>query len=236
MKQFMLAIAAVSIGLLFTSCKKEIDGSGKFVSQTRTVSNFDEVSSSGDFTVILVEDSVSRIEMNGEDNILPEIETVVTGNELSIYFDKFQYCYDHAGVTITIYNPSFKGIHQSGSGKISSYDTLETSTLDVNLSGSGKMDLIVSSAFLTSGISGSGSIYLHGESLNAAHTISGSGKLNAYNMISTDASATISGSGECRVNATNKLNVTISGSGNVYYIGNPQITTNISGSGHVRPE
>ncbi len=236
MKNLILVLAAISIGLLFTSCKKEINGSGYYVTQKRTVSNFDEVSTSGDFTVLLVEDSISRIELYSEDNILPEIETEVSGNELKIYFDKFKYCYDHSGVTITIYNPSFKGIHLSGSGKISSYDTLTGGNLDVNLSGSGKMDLIVSNTNLTSKISGSGSIDLQGETSHAVHTISGSGYLNGYNLISAEASATISGSVICRVNVVNKLNVTISGSGNVYYIGNPQITTNISGSGQVKPE
>src|SRR5690242_9787714 len=124
MKQIILAMAVVSIGLVFTSCKKEINGSGHFVTQTRTVSDFDEVASSGDFTVILVEDSISRIELYGEDNILPEIETEVSGNELKIYYDDFKHCFDHSGVTITVYNPAFRGIKLSGVGKISNYDTL----------------------------------------------------------------------------------------------------------------
>jgi len=236
MKHLTLAIATLSIGLVFTSCKKEIKGSGHYVTQTRTIANFDKVSSSGDFTVILVEDSISRIELNGEDNILPEIETKVTGNELGIYFDNYHYSYDHAGVTITVYNPSFKGINLSGSGKISNDNILKSGNLDVNLSGSGEIDLILNNSLLTSTISGSGNIDLQGETSHAIHTISGSGNLNAYNMVSTDASTTISGSGTCRVNVLNQLNVAISGSGSVFYIGNPNIITNISGSGHVRPE
>jgi len=236
MKHLTLAIATISIGFLFTSCKKEINGSGHFITQTRTISNFDEVSSSGDFTVILVEDSISRIELNGEDNILPEIETKVTDNELGIYFDNYNYDYDHAGVTITVYNPSFKGIHLSGSGKISNDNILTSGNLDVDLSGSGEIDLMVNNSLLTSNISGSGSIDLQGETSHAIHTISGSGNLHAYNMVSADASTTISGSGTCRVNVLNKLDVIISGSGNVFYLGNPEISTSISGSGQVRPE
>jgi|SRR5688572_2060473 len=236
MKHLILAIATISIGFLFTSCKKEINGSGHYVTQTRTVSNFNEVSSNGDFDVILVEDSISRIELNGEDNILPEIETIVSGNELRICFNKHLYSYDHSGVTITIYNPSFNGIHLQGSGNISSYDTLTSGKLDVNLTGSGNMDLLVNNTFLNSRISGSGSITLQGEVSSAKHIITGSGNLNAFSLVSTEATATITGSGICRVNVINKLTATITGSGNVIYIGNPQIITNIIGSGQVMPE
>ncbi len=234
MNTWMIWTLVLATTVMLAGCRKEINGSGNYTTTTRLVGNFDKVTSCGDFVVILVSDPVSRIVLHGEDNILPEVETVVEGNNLKIYYDNDHYNYDHHGITVTVYSPDFKSIDLQGSGKISATDTMH-SNLKVNVSGSGKIDLLINNNFTESNISGSGTIVMNGVALTASHTISGSGKLQAFTLISNNVSATISGSGSCKVYALNYLDATISGSGDVIYLGNPQITTHISGSGQVKP-
>ncbi len=234
MTKWMTWALVLATSTLVTGCRKEFRGSGNYTTETRVVANFNQITSSGDFEVILITDPVSRVILHGEDNILPEVITEVLGNELKIYYDHHHYNYDHNGITITVYSPDFKKIELEGSGKITCADTLH-SNLDINLSGSGKMELTVNSVFAKTTISGSGNVTLYGASQTANHTISGSGKLNAFILVCNNVNATISGSGTCKVYAISYLDATISGSGEIIYLGNPQITTHISGSGKVKP-
>ncbi|MBL0339960.1 MAG: DUF2807 domain-containing protein [Bacteroidetes bacterium] len=236
MKNVISLMTAILVISLFASCKKEINGSGVFMIQSRNVSPFTEVKSCGDFTVILKEDSIPHIELYGEDNILPEIETDVYGNELRLYYRDSNRKYDDNGVTITIYNPKYHAIDLQGSGTMTSHSILTAESFNVNVSGSGKIDLAVNTVNLGTNVSGSGKIVFAGSAINASHNISGSGKIAAFGMLSNNVKATISGSGNCEVNVKDFLEATISGSGNVVYRGNPMINTHINGSGHVKPE
>jgi len=86
-------------------------------------------------------------------------------------------------------------------------------------------------------ISGSGNISAIGvgTAISQDISISGSVSLNALNLPVQNSEVSISGSGDCKIYATETLNASISGSGNVIYKGNPVVTSSISGSGTVRP-
>jgi hypothetical protein len=233
MKTVKLILSIVILSTLFTSCKKEINGSGVFIIQNRTTTSFTEVQSSGDFKVILKQDSVSKIELYGEDNILPDVETVVESGKLRIYFEDFNRNYDHNGITITISNPAFKKIDLQGSGKFTSNGIINGDGIHVKMSGSGEINLDMDVNILTSELSGSGKMYFSGTATKSDHRISGSGKIGAFSLLSDDVKASISGSGNCEVTAVNFLEAIISGSGVVTYRGQPVVTKQISGSGQV---
>lgn len=230
---FFIFLLTTAIGL--SSCKKTIHGSGHYITQTRIMDPFSEIESSGDFHIILTEGVETPVELYGEDNILPEIETKVSGNKLSIYYRDHKVRIDNGTVTIKIQNPEFKYANLQGSGKIRSTNTIQTDNLKINLSGSGEIDLAVQNNLLSTNLSGSGKIILTGSSYATSHTISGSGKVASFALVSENVKSVISGSGNCEVYANQFLDATISGSGNIIYKGSPYITTHISGSGQVKP-
>ncbi len=83
-------------------------------------------------------------------------------------------------------------------------------------------------------LSGSGSIQLAGKAYSHDASITGSGEIRAFDMETKIATVTITGSGDCRVNVSEKLGTKITGSGDVSYRGHPQINTKITGSGSVK--
>ena len=64
-------------------------------------------------------------------------------------------------------------------------------------------------------------------------SIAGSGGLNALDFEIGEFDARISGSGDCKVFVSDKLNVSIAGSGSIKYKGSPEVNSKVAGSGSI---
>ena len=67
---------------------KKIKGNGNVVTVKRTTSNYDGIAVGGSFDVILIKGKEGAITIEGEENIIPLIETEVSGNTLQIKYQK----------------------------------------------------------------------------------------------------------------------------------------------------
>ena len=232
-------IILVTILLTAASCGKDhlIKGQGSDVINVRNVSGFTGVSLSMDANVELYHDSVFRLEMNGQQNILNVITTNVKGNTLDIDLKRFTAIRKHNPITIRVYMPNLNSMDISGSGDIRCQNSFTSESLNINVSGSGNIGLhgTVNNS-LNAGISGSGGIqlYSNGPCLNAKYNVSGSGDINAEWLKADNVDAHISGSGDLKIYAVKQLNAHISGSGDITYRGTPGVSVHISGSGKLR--
>lgn len=133
-------------------------------------------------------------------------------------------------IYITI--PEVRSVGISGIGKVEGDSTLKGSSLRINVSGSGKVNLPIAVSKLEIGISGMGKVTLRGEAEKAEINISGSGKIEATDLRVKSCSAHISGVGKCYIDVTESLDMHVSGSGAIYYKTKPaNLTANISGIG-----
>lgn len=228
---FASAVFAIS---WFTSCSKlhSIEGNGNVTSDTRIVPWFDEIKSMGEYRVFVIQDSISKVVVEAESNLQPYIETEVSDHRLTVKTHDNRNIDNSFPIKIFVYTPNISAVELSGSGKITS-DSISSTSLYVELSGSGEIDLKAYCSNFKSKVSGSGDITLAGSASNSDHKISGSGKIHAYSLITSSCFADISGSGSMYLYVTDFLDVNISGSGKVYYHGNPSVSTHISGSGSV---
>jgi len=127
-------------------------------------------------------------------------------------------------------------IIQTGSGIIDAGFVNIPLKVSVNHTSSGRIyGTILDGLDVEAKLAGSGLIILDGAAETADLSLSSSGKIDALDMMVSDAKTLISGSGKIFVYATDYLDITITGSGNLYYRGNPLITTRITGSGNIRP-
>lgn len=227
----------------------KIDGNNDVITETRTVPSFQGVNNEGQFDVYIIQSDYHEVVMEAESNLLPFIRTRVSGDKL--YVETKDNLRPNYPIKVFVYTPVVEEVKLSGSGLIYS-DSLQVNDLEVKLSGSGNIDLLVrgndmyceisgsGSAVLDletdkleTRISGSGVMDLYGYARRADHKISGSGSIHAYELPVDDCYATISGSGDMYVFVNNYLDVNISGSGDVYYLGSPVIDLKISGSGSI---
>ena len=228
-----LAVIVMTItGCIIVINGKSVQGSGNIITQEREVSEFSKVHLKGSGKVFLTPGEKQSLEIKTDDNIMPLIETDVSGNKLTISHGNHHLRPTSFEVYITLEN--LEGVRISGSGDIIGKGRFVTDTLDTEISGSGDMDLEVETGLLETKISGSGSIHLSGKAEDYTVSISGSGKINAFDVDAKHVSVKVSGSGDCRVSASETLDAKISGSGDVYYRGRPQINAKISGSGSLK--
>lgn len=237
MKAFISILALFIIGTnlnaqVFT---KNIKGNGKLIAENRSLSDYDKIDVAGSFDVILAKGNEGAISINADENLMEYIETEVENNHLKIQPKKGYQLKSTKTIVITVSFETIDTISLAGSGIVRSVDELNSSGLNLNLAGSGEINLPVSTKNLTSHIAGSGDIKLFGNADVFRSEIAGSGNLEGDDLKATVSHINIAGSGNVKIHAVSEIHANIAGSGNVIYSGNPTIEKSKSiGSGSIR--
>jgi hypothetical protein len=234
-RMIITAILALITMTLFTSCEK-IKGKGEVITETRTTGNFSGISLAMTATVYFTPGASWSLQISGQENVLKQIVTQVEGTHLSIRVRNGVILGSHESITVYVTAPSVTDLNVSGSGDIFVDKPWSTTSLSVNISGSGTVSVNdLTAEQLSAVISGSGTIRAtSGKVTREDLNISGSGTVDLRSVECQTVYSTTSGSGDTYVHATSMLDVTISGSGDIWYYGTPVINTHISGSGNLK--
>jgi hypothetical protein len=204
--------------------------------QTRQVSNFNGIASSGPFNIRVKIDGTESLKITANADIINEIETVVENGKLEIKF-KRSHGWEHNNVgkvDVYVTAKSLSTIANAGSGNIKVDGTLRGDEVKLVVSGSASITTAVKSEALRTVISGSGSININGNSNNTNIVISGSGELKGKEFKTGSASVVITGSGNAYITADKTLSAHIVGSGSLVYAGNATVSdVKTVGSGSV---
>jgi len=229
--KFGLAAVIIAAFIIFTSCNT-IEGNGDLMSSERIVSAFEKIHSGSSVIINFHISQEYRAVVTADSNLIKFVTTTVRNNTLNIGVEKGVYSFTK--LTVDVYSPVLTGVSISGSGSFDSNDRITASVFEANISGSGKVKVIIESKTFTSGISGSGNMIISGNNNDLNIMISGSGKFNGNEFINNNAIVDISGSGTATFFVTDNLNARISGSGRLNYRGNPSVVnTNVTGSGQI---
>jgi hypothetical protein len=234
---FVSAIIAVT-SVFLTSCEgiyfSCLKGNGILIEEERHPGEFNGIISEGDYDVYIVIDTVYKVVINADENLIPYIRTVVKDEKLIIDNGTRKCLKNDADEPIRIYvhTPEVFFVALEGSGVIYSDYLIYVDYLRVELTGSGIIDLRdIDAIELDVLLSGSGDIELWGIAGSGDLNIAGSGKIKAFHLEQDVCNASISGSGDMYVFVYDMLDANISGSGNIFYRGNPRINIKITGSG-----
>jgi hypothetical protein len=211
-----------------------IRGNGIIVTEERELNHeIYGVISEGSAEIEIIIDSVQRIEVEWDENLLPFLKTRVTGDQLIIDQGTRHCMRSSYPCRVFVYTPYIDLARLTGSGSITC-DDLYTDDLKIEVTGSGYIDMRNLDALTVDAmITGSGDIILDGITDYSEFTISGSGRFECFYLEQETCVSTISGSGDMEVYASRLLDCVISGSGNIYYRGYPRIIAHISGTGNI---
>jgi hypothetical protein len=233
MKSILYTISVALMVLALNSCSfNSVRGSGTIVSNEVSIPDYKGIDFGGGATMVYEQKpGAPYLRIETDDNIYPLLKVEVKGGTLHIHSTE-----NINPTKFIIYTNSstLEYLSINGSMKATLKGRLETSFLDMHISGSGNItieDLVCGT--LRTRVSDSGDFSVVGKATNMESHISGSGKMVATDLVADTVSCSVSGSGTFFVTATKYLNVNISGSGSVKYKGDPHIERSILGSGKI---
>jgi hypothetical protein len=238
MKAILLLAILVTGAMLIAGCSMIpqacIDGSGRVISEDRTLPAFQSVILNTPAVVTVSQGSPQRVQLTADDNVLPLISTTVRNGDLSIGYTR-PCVRPTSAVQIHVTSPDISGLSILGAGDIRSAGVIRGSSLTSAITGSGSMNLAAEVSTLKSSITGTGTVVLTGSADDLALSIPGAGTIDASKLKASRVTVEILGSGNALVDVTDSLTVKITGSGSVLYSGNPSsIDQSITGSGIIR--
>jgi len=217
---------------------KNLTDSSPVITEERNINGYNKINFSGIGELEIVQTGTEGIQISAAENILPDIETNVSNNTLTIRYKwswRKNSLKNQRPVKIQVQVADLSKIIISGAGTVSS-PGLKTANLELSLSGASQVNLNIEVDSLKSEITGAGQMTLAGVARNQKINISGVGKYIAQSLSGNDADVIISGLGSAEVAVNNTLNIVISGGGKVSYSGKPKVTKQISGLGSIIKE
>ena len=236
----ILVLLAVLCGLPLLSrftwlAPTGIQGSGRVITETRTVGGFSRISASGISVVNVTQGEPQSLTVEADDNIVPLIETEVKGDTLRVG------CKDaHWGgfspskpITINVTMKQISELEVSGSVRIHA-GSIAANDLVIRESGATELAIAALTAqTLNVYITGAGKCDLAGKV--DSQVVHGTGAIHysADKLESLSAAVNISGAATVTVWAKEKLDVSASGASRVSYYGSPRVTQEASGVSHI---
>lgn len=240
MKRTILILAALLLTISTANAQwwknERIKGNGEMVTQNRKVSNYDKVTLVGSMDVELISGKEGALKIEAESNLQEYITTEVSNGVLKISVEKGVSLSPsgNRGIKVIVPFEEIEGVSITGSGDIINSDQIKARSFETRLTGSGNLKLNLNVRDLNSAITGSGNTQLKGTAENFSCTVTGSGDFEAFDLRTTNAEVSISGSGDVDVTATESLKARVSGSGDIQYNGNPKKQDfKTSGSGSI---
>lgn len=208
--------------------------------QDRHLTGFNGIQLSGSYDVYIVQGSTEAVRVEAPSDVIDKIITEVQGGVLKIY-NKSEHGWNSDNwfsgnkkmvVYVNARDINFIGI--SGSGDVYFKEGINTNNLKIKVSGSGDVLGKLNVKGLEVGVTGSGDVKLNGRADVANVNVSGSGDYTAPEVATLSTTVRVSGSGDAKVYATQKIDASVSGSGDIIYGGSPkQVTTATHGSGDI---
>lgn len=229
-KLLLLAFLVFALGL--NSCMDCISGEGEQVKRQKSPGEYEKITVNTAMDVKLEQGDSCAIKVRGYENLVENLVFKQRGERLIIDTDK---CISgRNNLELVVVFRTLQEIEVNGSANVSSDEIIKGDELEVEIKGSGDLDLKLYVDDLDVDIRGSGDAVLRGTTQNLVVDVNGSGNVNAQDLLTDVCEVDISGSGDCSVNVQERLEADINGSGTIHYTGMVRdIQTDINGSGDI---
>ncbi|MGB0862059.1 MAG: head GIN domain-containing protein [Saprospiraceae bacterium] len=215
------------------------------VKKSINITDFTGIRVNGNYQVFLKQGSKLKVKIEGDETDVKKVSTKVKDGIWSIQsqFNRNNKCSNYNNYSsqnktqtpmkIYITMPKLTSIALNGAGKVSTDGNFKVKTIDLGITGNGKMRLNLNANSIEGNLCGSGKLVLKGTAKHLEAKVTGSGDVDAEAMKVENVNVSITGSGDINIHATEHLKAKISGSGDIFYKGSPSIHKKITGSGGV---
>jgi len=181
-----------------------VSGSGKVATDKRDVKGFTSVDVSGVFQVEIVAGKDFSVEVQADDNILPLIETNVSGSTLQI--DLKDKASTRSDMVVRISAPNIERVETTGATKVTA-SGIKNDSFSISTTGASK-------------------VYLTGETASLDIDVTGASLVDAEQLNAAIANIQASGASKINVNVSGELHSEASGASRIVYSGDPRTVDN----------
>jgi len=242
MKKRIIPLMAVMVllAIALSSCvvpfRGVVRGSGNIITETRQVSDFNKVQLDGAGTLTIIKGVSESLQIEADDNVLPELTSDVTGNTLVLGIEENWWqkaIIPTQGIEYVLTVTGLSNITINGAADLY-LDGFETDSLTIEINGAGNITVsdLAANAFEFE-INGTANSDLSGEVDDLSIMVNGMGNVQAGDLQTSTADIEINGLGNGTIWVTDSLSVSISGGGSLSYYGFPTVSQDISGAGDI---
>ncbi|MFT3711962.1 MAG: DUF2807 domain-containing protein [Archangium sp.] len=220
--------SALILSLSTLSACQLATGSGNVVSENREVSSFRKVDVADGITLHATTGS-RALKLTADDNLMPLIQTFVTGDTLHIQLKPTTVAPVLSTLTADVSNDLFEGLDASGGCLV---DVAATSTDDFPITASGGSDVTITGLAtntVTMDASGGSTITLSGTAVSGTASSSGGSGLKLRGLPMQRLAVDASGGATVVARVSSSLTGSASGGSTVSIIGTPSSRLDVSG-------
>ncbi|MFS8087220.1 MAG: head GIN domain-containing protein, partial [Acidobacteriota bacterium] len=212
MKRIAIVLTLTSLLFLLFGCHMGgVHGSGVRKTEKRDLPSFNAIETTGAFEVQVNCQKPASFEIEGDDNILPLIQTEVRNGVLRVSSTTRYSAGNPISLRITV--PDLASISSTGAGKFTVSD-LKNESFEIHSTGAG---LCIAD----------------GQTNALKISSTGAGKIDTHDLRASKVEVRVTGAATVEVYANDQLDVNVSGAGSVTYSGDPKVTRHVSGAGQV---
>ncbi len=203
--------------------KPKIEGSGNVITKDISIQPFDQLTSSGIFSVILKQGDKEDVKIEADDNLQDLFEVKNDGTKLSISMKKDVNFSSKKGMKVYVTFKKLKSMELNMVGSLTSDNNLSFDDLDIKNKSVGALELKMTAQNLNVDNKSVGNVKLNGKAESAVIKNKGVGSINAGDFVVQKMDIENSGVGSAEVNAEKELKVKDSFLGKVTNKGNAPV-------------
>lgn len=192
--------------------------------QVRSVSRFNKIDISGAIDLYIAQGTEEAVAVSaGSPDLLSRIKTTVFNDVLEIAFDSKGLSLGKWGnnkIKAYVTVRDLFQLESSGACNIKVTDSLESDALKIILSGASDFAGQGSFKLLKIDMNGASHLKISGNAKQAEIKCSGASEVKAFDLVTEECDATISGASSIRINVTKALNAAAVGASSILYKGN----------------
>ena len=210
-----------------------IYGSGNIVENRYAYTDFTSIKASYTCDLTVMKGDDFSIVIQCDDNIVPYLETSLSGNILNISLSS-GYLFTNIEFEATVVMPELKYLNVSGASSATTTGFENNGDFNLIVSGASDANIdMISTANVNCDVSGASYLNMSSITTNGNVTIncSGASTSDCRDISSNNGNITVSGASTVYSNLAGSLNGSVSGASTLYYLGTPTINSiDISGA------
>ena len=216
MKYILLFVIVLSATACRVNSRK---GSGNIISEKRNTEKFVAINAEGPIHVEIQKGEVPTVTVETDDNIMPYVETKVSGSTLKIRLKGINRL-RNSTIRVYIVAPELKELSSSASAEIESKDVITASgTIELEAGSASKIDIALDAPAVTAETSSGGDIIARGRTKTFTATASSGSSVKAADLHAENATGEASSGASVRMFGSVSITANASSGGHVTYTG-----------------